>query len=198
MVEDSKWLRFLPRLVLLGLGAWAVTACGSSGPAVQPPEVVQDFDVARYLGTWYEIAAIPIRPQRGCVGTTATYGMEDDGDVSVDNRCYRDSFAGDPRGATARAFIPDPETPAKLKVQFFWPFRAEYWVVHVDADYTVAVVSNSRRSTLWVLHRQPCMEQAAFDTLWADLEARAFELGEVEATLQRDAAGQECRATLPR
>lgn len=160
--------------------------------------MVLDFDLGRYLGTWYEIAAIPILPQKGCVGTTATYALREDGDVSVDNRCFADSFAGEQRGATARAFVPDAATPAKLKVQFFWPFRAEYWVVDVDAEYTVAVVSNSNRSTLWVLNRQPCMDQAAFDALWAELSARGFALDEVEATLQRDASGQECRVSLPR
>jgi apolipoprotein D and lipocalin family protein len=38
-------------------------------------------DVQRYLGTWYEIATIPQRFQKGCVGVSAHYSIRDDGDI---------------------------------------------------------------------------------------------------------------------
>ncbi len=178
-------------LALASLGA----GCAARG-AQTAPDVVPDFDVERYLGLWYEIASIPIAPTRGCIGSTAEYALRDDGDISVLNRCWDESFTGRRREATARAFIPDPAVPAKLKVEFFWPFRAEYWVVELDTGYTTAVVSNSSRSTMWILHRAPCMPQATFDGLAESLAARGFSLAELQSTPQRDADGVECRVTL--
>jgi apolipoprotein D and lipocalin family protein len=37
------------------------------------PQTVDQVDVAKYCGTWYEIASIPVRRQRGCSGTKAEY-----------------------------------------------------------------------------------------------------------------------------
>jgi apolipoprotein D and lipocalin family protein len=47
----------------------------------KPLEVVPFVDVRRYLGTWYEIATIPQRFQKGCVGVSAHYSIRDDGDI---------------------------------------------------------------------------------------------------------------------
>ena len=36
-------------------------------------QAVPTVDVEAYMGTWYEIANFPMRFQKGCTGTTATY-----------------------------------------------------------------------------------------------------------------------------
>jgi apolipoprotein D and lipocalin family protein len=55
--------------------------------------------------------------------------------------------------ATAR---PIDATNAKLKVQFFWPFEGNYWILDLDqADYQYALVGEPSRKSLWLLSRQP-------------------------------------------
>lgn len=184
-------LRFGLAVLLLGC-----SACTTA--AQDPPTTVEGFDLPSYLGTWYEIASIPIRPQRGCTATTATYTMREDGRVDVLNRCRNGGLDGEERDASAIASIPDTDEPAKLKVQFFWPFRADYWVVDVDEEYRTAVVSNPARSTLWILHRQPCMDAAALQSLLVSLADRRFDLTALRATLQRAEDGSACQAELGR
>ena len=177
----------------LSLSLFAITACATA----EPPEVVDHVDVERYLGTWYEASSVPIRGQRGCVGTTATYGERDDGDISVYNRCYDGSFDGDVRDIEGKAWVADEETNAKLWVRFFWPFRSSYWIVALDdEDYQWAAVSDRRADNLWVLSRSPCMDQVLFDNIYADLKARDLPVDELESTLQRDDDGQECQVLL--
>ncbi|MCK7518516.1 MAG: lipocalin family protein [Ignavibacteriales bacterium] len=79
-------------------------------------------DVPRYLGTWYEIATIPQRFQRGCVGVTAHYSLRDDGAIDVVNVCRKGTLDGKERSVRGKAWIVDRTTNAKLKVRFFWPF----------------------------------------------------------------------------
>ena len=43
------------------------------------------IDPARYAGLWYEVASFPVPFQEGCSGTRATYGLRDDGVLSVRN-----------------------------------------------------------------------------------------------------------------
>ncbi len=114
---------------------------------------VAEVDLARYAGKWYEVAAFPMFFQRQCVGdTTAEYGLRPDGDISVRNRCRTESGFDE---ATARAWAVEGSGNARLKVQFFWPFRADYWVIGLDDGYRWAVVGNPERKYLWILSRTP-------------------------------------------
>lgn len=184
----------MSRLLILGLALFLTAACATG----EPPEVVDHVDLERYLGTWYEASSVTIRPQRGCVGTTATYGERDDGDISVYNKCYDQSFDGDVRDIEGKAWVADDETNAKLWVRFFWPFRGSYWIVALDQDdYQWAVVSNRRGSTLWILSRDPCMDQTLFDKLYAHLQQRGLPVDELQSTLQRDEDDQPCRVEIP-
>ncbi len=45
----------------------------SSSVSAQNVEAVNSFDLNRYLGTWYEIARMPARFQRGCKDAKAVY-----------------------------------------------------------------------------------------------------------------------------
>ncbi len=63
-------------LVMLVFAAAGVTA--ASGAETKPLGVVPHVDLPRYLGTWYEIATIPQRFQKGCVGVTAHYSLRAD------------------------------------------------------------------------------------------------------------------------
>ncbi|MGZ5488004.1 MAG: lipocalin family protein [Candidatus Aminicenantales bacterium] len=68
------------------LGFMIVTgAAAAFGASAKPLEVVPRVDLQRYLGTWYEIATIPQRFQKGCVGVTAHYSLRADGAIDVVN-----------------------------------------------------------------------------------------------------------------
>jgi lipocalin len=40
-------------------------------------------------------------------------------------------------------------------VSFFWPFKADYWVIGLDPNYRWAVVGNPDRKYLRILVRPP-------------------------------------------
>lgn len=147
---------------------------------------VADYvDPERYLGTWYEIASFPMGPQEGCTGTTATYSLRDDGNIEVYNRCMMDSLDGKVKDITGQAWIVDTDTNARLKVQFFWPFAADYWILDVDPDYQWALVGHPERAYLWVLSRAPQMDLDLYEQLLTDLEeVHGYDLSPLQETLQ--------------
>ena len=103
-------------------------AVGQVRAESKPLEVVPFVDINRYLGTWYEIATIPARFQKNCVAVTATYGLRDDGKISVINKCREGTLDGKLKSIKGKAWVVDKKTNAKLKVQFFWPFSGDYWI----------------------------------------------------------------------
>jgi len=88
---------------------------------------VPSVNLARYSGKWFEIASFPMFFQRHCVAdTTAEYTPMPDGAISVHNRCRIDSGFDD---ATGKATVVEGFGNSRLKVSFFWPFKADYWVL---------------------------------------------------------------------
>ncbi len=150
----------------------AVPGCMTPGA---PLDVVPEVEVERYMGLWYEIARYPNSFEQGCVGSTAEYTLMDDGRVRVFNRCFEGSLNGPANTIEGTARVADTQTNAKLKVQFFWPFEADYWIIALDEDYQWAVVGEPSRSFLWILSRTPQLDDAIYDQILADLPAQGYD-----------------------
>jgi len=56
-------------------------------------------------------------------------------------------------------------SPAKLKVQFFWPFSGDYWIIHLDKDYKYVLVENPSLKYLWILAREKTMDDDTYRIL---------------------------------
>jgi len=87
------------------------------------------------------------------VGSKATYTLRDDGNISVLNECYDETFDGKIRSAKGKAWVVDKETNARLKVSFFWPFAGDYWIVDLAKNYEYAAIGHPTRKYLWILSR---------------------------------------------
>ncbi len=172
-----------PLAILASLAALAGCSTSTTERLGLPPlETVPHVDLARYVGTWYEIAAFPQSFQEGCVATTATYTLRGDDDLDVLNRCRKDTLDGKEKSALGRARVVDDATHAKLKVSFFRPFWGDYWIVDLGADYEYAVVGHPGRDYLWILGRAPTMPEATYEGILARLKAQRYETSRLKRT----------------
>jgi apolipoprotein D and lipocalin family protein len=166
--------------VILGLSG---TALGQSVD-LPPVQTVPRVELSRYLGTWYEIASFPQRFQHGCTATKATYTMREDGEIDVLNECRKDSLDGPLKSATGRARVVDTTTNAKLEVTFFWPFWGDYWILELGSAYEYAVVGDPTREYLWILAREPMMDDALYNDLVGRLQRQRFATERLVPTAQ--------------
>jgi apolipoprotein D and lipocalin family protein len=162
--------------------AVGLVACQSAQP---PLDVVADVDLQRYTGTWYEIASFPQYFQRGCVASQANYSLRADGRIDVLNQCRDQSLDGELRQAEGIAWVVDPsDSKAKLKVQFFWPFSGDYWIIDLDPDYSYAVIGNPSREYLWILSRTPTMPPDQYARVLEKVESHGYPLDRLHLTPQ--------------
>lgn len=147
-------------------------ASGADLPALR---TVERVDLARYTGTWFEIARLPNRFQQGCVGSAASYSLRSDGEIDVVNSCRSEDDCR-LRQVRGRAWSVDPASNAKLKVSFFWPFRGDYWIVELGKDYEYAVVGTPNRKYLWLLSRSDTMDDAVYAAIMQRVEQKGFDL----------------------
>jgi apolipoprotein D and lipocalin family protein len=155
--------------------ALLLTGCTGIPEGVQP---VSGFDLQRYLGTWYEIARLDHRFERGLTRVTATYSLRDDGTVKVVNRGY-DADDGEWQEAVGTArFIGDRDV-GRLKVSFFGPFYGAYNVIALDEAYRWSMVAGPNRDYLWILARDPQLDPTVVDELVAEARRLNFPVDEL-------------------
>jgi apolipoprotein D and lipocalin family protein len=154
-------------------------AQGAANPS-EPPTVVQEVDLDRYIGKWYEIASNRPDFQKDCFCTTAEYSLVDPTipTIGVRNSCNRGSATGPRTTVDGRATIPDLNTPAKLAVTFGGPFPANtnYWIVSLANDYSYAVVSSAERKPIFILARERQLSPSVTANILADLAMRGFDI----------------------
>jgi apolipoprotein D and lipocalin family protein len=137
-------------------------------------DTVEDLNLTRYMGTWYEIARLPNRFEKGLECVTATYSLRGDGKIKVLNLGRKSENHEEVKKITGVAWVPDSKAPGRLKVQFFWPFAGKYWVLYIDQDYQTALVGDPSRKYLWVLSRTPFLKESILKNLLNRAEDNGF------------------------
>lgn len=136
---------------------------------------VADFELAKYLGKWYEIARLDHSFERGLSNVTAQYTMRSDGGVSVLNRGYHQNN-GQWDEALGKAYFVSEDSVGHLKVSFFGPFYASYVIAELDKpNYQYALITGPDTDYLWILARQPTLSKAIVDELTAKARALGFD-----------------------
>ena len=151
-------------------------------------QTVNHFDLTRYLGTWYEIARLPMKHQpEDSTDISAVYSLNDDGKVRVQNRCL--DGQGELDESIGEATVVDAEH-GKLEVSFLpeglrWiPFtKGDYWVLKIDDDYTTALVGEPNQKYLWLLHRDVDLDANVKQQYLAYAESLGYDLTDLIHTV---------------
>lgn len=133
-----------------------ISACTSYPENIHP---VNDFELKRYLGKWYEIARLDHSFERGLDKVTAEYSMRGDGGVKVINKGWHAS-KNKWRQAEGKAYFVRESNEGYLKVSFFGPFYGAYVIFELDKkDYKYAFISGPDKNYLWFLSRSPTVSK---------------------------------------
>lgn len=153
-----------------------LSACTSLPKGIEP---VDDFELPKYLGTWYEIARLDHSFERGMTQVTANYEMREDGGVKVTNRGFKtDEQVWD--SADGKAFFVDETNIGHLKVSFFGPFYGSYVVYELDKEgYQYAFITSYNRDYLWFLSRTPEVSEELKQQFAEQAKALGFAMDEI-------------------
>ena len=174
--------RIMVRSVWTLVAVAMLSGCLGVPASVEP---VEEFDLNRYLGKWYEIARLDHSFEEGLDNVTAVYSLRDDGGVNVVNRGFlsKDKVYQE---ALGRAYFVSDSDEGYLKVSFFRPFYASYVIFELDQDgYQYAFVSGPDTSFLWLLSRTPTVEQALLDHFIETSASLGFDTEELIFPIQK-------------
>jgi apolipoprotein D and lipocalin family protein len=151
-----------------------------AGPTLPPLRTVAHVDLGRYAGTWHEIARLPTPFEQACAGQAqAIYTLTDGNGIAVSNRCR--GVDGRDRVVHGEAQVVPGSNGARLKLSFLPAWLrwlpvgwADYWVLHLDEGYTVALVGDPKRHALWLLARRPRIDTETLHQLVGLARAQGF------------------------
>lgn len=132
------------------LGLFIFSSCSVGIP--KGATAVKNFNSNKYLGKWYEIARFDYKFEKNMDNVTATYSLNPDETIKVQNRGYN-YVKKEWKESVGEARFVNDKSEARLKVSFFKPIWAGYNVIDIDENYQYALVVGNSTKYIWILSR---------------------------------------------
>ena len=134
------------------------------------PTPVPHVDIKKFSGLWYELARTYNDYEKNCVAATVEYALQDDNTYKIYNRCFEHVIGGDLIEYRGTATSVDGSSMSKIDMTYYYFFTTEYRVIHLENDYSAAVVADEEMDQVWVMSRTPQMSQRKFKKILARLD----------------------------
>jgi len=145
-------------------------------------ETVEEVDLEKFMGTWFEIAALPTTYNKGCTCSKVDMELAPDNEyIKVINSCMKKGKQG---AVLAKAYVEKNSANTKLEVQLFWPFRSDYDIIALDSAYSYAMAGNPDRTILQVLSRQEILDENIYMELIGKAHTLGFDIAAIVKTAQ--------------
>ncbi len=171
--------------IAAALGVVAVLLSGCLAAVKEPIATAEHVDLERFMGRWYVIGNIPTVFERDAYNAVEHYELGDDGRVHT-TFTYRDGgFDAPVETMTPTGYVREDTGNAVWGMQFVWPFKAEYLVLYVDADYQTTIIGRSKRDYAWIMARQPTIAEAQYRRLVERLRAAGYDVSGIRRVPQQ-------------
>ena len=145
---------------------------------------VENVDIKKYAGHWYEIARLPNKFEKGLECVSATYTVKENGKIEVLNAGYSSEGNRQLKRIKGTAWVPNSNYQGRLKVRFFWPFSGNYYIISLDENYSYALVGDPSRKYLWVLSKSKILDSTIYGELLEVAKINGFNINDVIKTNQ--------------
>ncbi len=166
------------KTTLLLMAGILVQGCALFGPERAPIPLVESVDLQRFMGDWHVIGFIPIFAEADAHNGIETYALNADGSIATTYRYRGGGFNAPLTVNTPKGFVESGTNNALWAMQFIWPFKAEYRIVYLKPDYSVSIVARNKRDYVWLLAREPQMDDASFEQYRKKIAAMGYDPAE--------------------
>ncbi|MEN7342489.1 MAG: lipocalin family protein [Pseudomonadota bacterium] len=168
-----------------------LSGCATQRAAQQAPiATVPNVDLERFAGRWYVIANIPTFIETKAWNATEDYTLRSDQKIDTTFSFNKGGFDGKRKIYTPVATVRPGTGNAVWGMQFIWPFKAEYRVIWLADDYSVTIIGRSKRDYVWVMAREPSIDQDLRRRLDAFLAEQGYDLSKLRDVPQQPLAAR--------
>ena len=162
------------RIVLSLLIASVCLSVSCQSPK-SPLTTVSHVDLESFMGTWYVVGYTPILVDGKAHNATEHYYLKSDGRIQTTYQYRQGSFDGPLKTFQPTGFVYNKETNSEWRMQFVWPFKAAYLIVHYDEARGETIIGHPKRKYAWIMLREPEYEEATYQRLLDKLVGMGYD-----------------------
>jgi apolipoprotein D and lipocalin family protein len=171
LTKNKKFFKLIVGFLIL-VGMSLNNGCASNQAPLPTPDRV---DLERFMGRWYVHGYTPILVDKAAHNAIEHYRLDDNAKIQTTYQFRDGGFDGELKTHTPVGWVHDEATNAEWRMQFIWPFRAEYIILHVNDSYTETVIAHPNRKYAWVMLRSNQVSEADYKRLLGKLEAVGYD-----------------------
>jgi apolipoprotein D and lipocalin family protein len=176
-------MKTLKSILFLCAVCVAITGCQSMSK--QPLETVDYVDIERFMGDWYVIAHVPTFIDDNAYNAVESYSLNQDGTIATTFRFREGGFDGKLKTYYPKGFITDTDTNAVWGMQFVWPIKADYRIVHLAENYEQTIIGRTKRDYVWIMARTPQIPAEDYQAMMQQISEMGYDISEVKKIPQR-------------
>ena len=145
----------------------------------EPIPTAERVDLDRFMGTWYVIGSVQTIVDRDPYNSTNTYTRAKRG-IDITYQFNAGGFDGKLKAYTVRAMVDNPGINSDWEVRYVtWPFEYDYRVIHLEPDYSVAVIGQPSRKFVWILSREKTIPAPLYSDIILYLQDLGYDVGKI-------------------
>lgn len=143
---------------------------------------VAKVDLKKFSGTWYSLYSIPTLFDKGSRETTTKYTLNEEGYYNV-STTYKKPGDEKVHVVTSKIFPNENDESAKMKAQFIWPIKVDYWVIELANDYSYVVVGHPEHKFLFIMSRSPRMSKKTYEEIVERCRAKGYDVSKLTSQM---------------
>lgn len=151
----------------------------------RPAHTVERVDLERFMGSWFVIAHIPLWPERNAWNGVEHYQRLDEDRIRTTFTFREGGPDGELKRYTPTAFLGDDGDDATWKMQFLWPFRADFRIVWLSEDYHHTIIGRQKRDHAWIMARTPEISEADYREMVNYLQVQGYPVDQLRRVPQQ-------------
>jgi apolipoprotein D and lipocalin family protein len=155
------------------------------GGGNEPIETVAEVDLDRFMGKWYVISHIPTFIEDEAYNAIETYERGKRNRIETTFTFNNGAFDGPFKKHTPVGFVRPDTGNAVWGMQFIWPIKAEYRIIWLNDDYTITVIGRTARDFVWVMAREPSIDDDTASAIRTFLAEQGYDINEIREVPQR-------------
>lgn len=175
-----------PAILSLGAVSLAMPSCQtSSKPDGKLQPLSRHIDLKKFMGDWYVIGNIPTFIETEAYNAKESYELAEDGTIPTTFTFNKGGFDGPLKTYHPKGFVHNEETNTEWRMQFIWPFKADYLITYLSPDYQTTIVGVPSRKYAWIMARTKTIPDETYDELVAELERQGHDISKLRKVPQR-------------
>lgn len=151
-------------------------------PGSEKNTPIANLDLKKYAGTWYSLYSIPTLFDKGSRETTTRYTLNANGFYNVVTT-YKKPNDNEVHELTSKIFPEGKAQNSRMKAQFIWPIKVDYWVIELADDYSYVVVGHPEHKFLFIMSRNTKMAKKTYDDIVERCKAKGYDVSKLTSQL---------------